>query len=258
MRRALLALVLVVLCSACQIRTEVTFDIGEDGSGTVGVSVALDADAMAQDPGLAQELRFDDLEAAGWTITGPAPEADGLTWIRATKPFNTPAEAGSILAEISGEHGPFRDFAVTRERSFARTTYGFTGTVDFTGGLESFGDQALADALDGEPLGEDVQAIEDRLGQRIDDVFRFQVLVRMPGTVTSNAPSTIDNGAVWEPRLSADDGPVTLQATSEVVRTPTLVAVYVAIGCAALAVLVLASLLFRRRVKARGKHGAPA
>jgi hypothetical protein len=250
------ALALVLTCAACQIRTEVTFDIQEDGSGTVGVSVALDADAMSKAPGLAQELRFDDLEAAGWTITGPAPEADGLTWIRATKPFATPAEAGSILAEVSGDNGPFRGFAVTRERSFARTTFGFTGTVDFAGGLEAFGDEALADALDGEPLGEDVQAIEDRLGQRIDEVFRFQVLVRMPGEVTSNAPSTLENGAVWEPRLSADDGPLTLLATSEVVRTKTLVAVYAAIGFGALAVLVLASLLFRRRIKARGRHGA--
>nr|MBA2283188.1 hypothetical protein [Acidimicrobiia bacterium] len=202
--RALLLALVVLAASACRIRTEVTVDVTDDGSGVVGVAVALDADATARVPGLAEELRLDDLLATGWTVTGPALEADGLTWIRATKPFATPEEAGRVLAEINGETGPFRGFAVTRERAFARTRFGFAGTIDFTGGLEQFGDQALGDALDGEPLGEDVSAIEARLGETIDEVFRFRVAVRLPGSVESNAPGDLANGASWEPRLSAD------------------------------------------------------
>jgi hypothetical protein len=255
-RLALLALALVLLASsACRLRTEVTVDVQPDGSGTIGVNVALDADAMSRVPGLEQELRLDDLEATGWTITGPALEADGMTWIRASKPFATPEEAGAVLHEVSGDNGPFREFAVTREQSFARTTFGFDGVVDFTAGLDSFGDDALADALDGQALGEAQAAIEDRLGEALDQVFRFQVIVRLPGSVDSNAPSTLENGAAWEPRLSSD-GPVELTATSEVTRTSTLVLTGVAIGCAVLALLVLLSLLFRRRIKGRGRHGA--
>ena len=98
MRRRLLALLAVVLLSACQIRTEVALDVAEDGSGTVTVSVGLDPDAASRVPGLEEELRIDDLEATGWTVTGPAVEADGFTWVRATKAFaSSPVGAGAIV-----------------------------------------------------------------------------------------------------------------------------------------------------------------
>ena len=122
-----------MLAAACQVRTEVAIDVADDGSGTVTVSVGLDPDAVTQVPDLSSELRLDDLRATGWDISGPDVEADGLTWVRATKPFGTAEEAGAVLAEIAGDDGPFQDFAVTRDRSFARTEYGFEGTVDFSG-----------------------------------------------------------------------------------------------------------------------------
>ena len=158
-----------------------------------------------------------------------------------------------MLAEVAGERGPFRDFVVTRERSFARTRFGFEGTVDFTGGLEAFGDDALAAALDGEPLGEDVAAIEERIGQAIDEAFTFRVAVRLPGDLSSsNAPTRADNGAIWEPRLS-EGGPIELSASSEVVRTRTIAMVVVAGVAAVAAVLVLIGVPWRRR-RARGRH----
>lgn len=245
--RALVALVVVVLAAGCEVRTEVGVEVESDGSGTVTVAVGLDEDAVDRVPGLEQELRLDDLRAAGWEITGPVPEADGFTWIRGTKPFATPEDAGRVLEEVAGADGPFRDFEVTRQRSFARTEYGFRGVVDFTGGLEAFGDEALAEALDGEPLGEDVAAIEERIGAAIDETFTFRVAVRMPGDLSSsNAPTEADNGAVWEPRLS-ESGPVELLAESESVRTGSIVLVAVAVLAALAAVAVLAGFPWRRR-----------
>lgn len=256
-----LALLAVVLLAGCQVRTEVTLDVAQDGSGTVNVSVGLDPDATSRVPGLEQELRLDDLRATGWEITGPEVEVDGFTWIRATKPFGSPEEAAGILAEIAGQDGPFRDFAVTRERSFARTEYGFRGTVDFSGGLEAFGDEALAASLDGEPLGEAVAAIEERIGTAVDEAFTFRIAVGLPGEVTAtNAPTRASNGAVWEPRLS-EGRPIALEASSELVRTRTLVLVAVAVvaGLAALAVGIVVPLRRRRRrklMRPRGRHGA--
>lgn len=259
--RPLLALLVVVLLAACQVRTEVAIDVAEDGSGTVMVSVGLDPDAASRFPGLADELRVDDLEATGWTITGPAVEEDGFSWVRATKPFATPEEAGAVLAEVAGADGPFRDFAVTRERSFARTEYGFRGVVDFSAeGLASFSDDALAAALDGEPLGESVEAIESRIGAAIDDAFTFRVAVGLPGDVESNAPTTASNGAVWEPRLS-EGRAIELEASSEEVRTSTYAFVAAAVA-GALALLVVAVVLplrrarRRRALEPRGRHGA--
>jgi hypothetical protein len=257
-RRVVLALALVVALAGCQIRTEIGVEVHDDGSGVVSVAVGLDADAIRQVPGLASQLRLDDLRQTGWTITGPSLEADGYTWIRASKPFATAADASRVLAEVAGDDGPFRDFVVTRERSFARTSYGFRGTVDFTGGLERFGDDALAAALDGEPLGEDVSAIEARIGGAVDQAFTFRVAVRLPGGVTStNAPTKADNGAVWSPRLS-EGGPIDLRASSEVRRTSTIVLVVVAVVAAVLAVGVLLGFPWRRRrrVRRRGRHAA--
>ena len=251
-RRALALVVVVVAAAGCEVRTEVGVRVSEDGSGTVTVAVGLDDDAISRVPGLEQELRLDDLRATGWEITGPALESDGFTWIRGSKGFDTPAEAGVVLAEVAGENGPFRDFVVTRERSFARTEFGFRGTIDFTGGLEAFGDDALAAALDGEPLGEDVAAIEERIGQAIDEAFTFRVAVRLPGDLSSsNAPTRAGNGAVWEPRLS-EGGPIELTASSEVVRTRTIALVVVAVVAALAAVLVLIGVPWRRR-RARGR-----
>lgn len=261
-RRPLLAALALVLLAACQVRTEVAVDVEADGSGTITVSVGLDPDAASRVPGLAEELRVDDLEATGWTVTGPEVEVDGFTWIRATKPFATPEDAGTVLAElgeIAGTDAPFRDFEVRRERSFARTEYGFTGTVDFSGGLEAFGDDALTAALDGEPLGESVEAIEQRIGQAIDDAFTFRVAVGLPGEVSSNAPTAAANGAVWEPRLS-EGRAITLEASSEVVRTRSIVFVALAVagvvGALTVGALVpLRRARRRRRLAPRGRHG---
>ena len=248
---ALLLAVLVLVLAGCEVRTEIGVEVEEDGSGVVTVAVGLDDDAISRVPQLEQELRLDDLRATGWTITGPTLEADGFTWIRASKPFATPEAASGVLAEVAGTDGPFRDFVVTRQRSFARTDFTFRGTVDFTGGLESFGDEALAAALEGEPLGEDVAAIEERIGQAIDEAFTFRVAVRLPGDLrSSNAPTEAANGAVWEPRLS-EGGPIELVAESESTRTRTLVLVAVAVIAAVAALVVLLVPRRRRRRHAR-------
>ena len=252
--RAVLAAV-VLLAAGCQVRTEIGVDVEEDGSGVVSVAVGLDEDALARVPQLDQELRLDDLRATGWTITGPAREADGFTWIRASKPFDTPDAAAGVLAEVSGAEGPFRDFVVARDRRFARTDFTFRGVVDFSGGLEAFGDERLAEVLEGEPLGEDVSAIEERIGRAIDEAFTFRVAVRLPGDLrSSNAPTEAGNGAVWEPRLS-EGGPIELAAASQSTRLRTLVLTAVAV-VAGLAAVVLVAVPGRRR--RRRRRGAAA
>src|SRR3546814_1417416 len=90
-------------------------------------------------------------------------------------------EAAAIFDEIAGEEGPFQDFAVTHEDSFASTEWGFTGRVDFSGGLEALGDEGLAAELDGEPLGLSVEEIEERLGDSLSRLVQVRVGVRLPG-----------------------------------------------------------------------------
>ncbi len=265
LRRSLV--VLLLMAAACDVRTEVLVDIEESGAGTVTVSVGLDADAVRRLPSLTDLVMVDDLAAGGWAVTVPGRDADGMTWYRASKPFDTPEEATAILAEISGPTGPFRDFTLTRERALARTRLALEGTVDLTGGLGAFSDAALAQSLEGQPLGEPIEQIEARQGEGVADVFSFELAVRMPGDVESNAPAGSDgsNGsddsndsdgsgseAVWSPSL-ADTAPTEVEASSEVWRRTTVIAIVV--GAAAL-MLLLAWLVIRLPTRSRARRRA--
>lgn len=243
---ALVALV-ILSSGACRVRTDIAIDVRGNGSGTVTVEIGLDDDALKKAPNIEQSLRTGDLTAHGWTVTGPVKEDDGYTYVRATKPFANPDEAGKIFRELSGEKGPFRDFTLSRTRSFAKTKFHFGGTIDFTAGLEAFSDSEVAKELDGKPIGDDIKAIEQRINDTLDNVFQFQVKVRMPGSVTSNAPTQATNGAVWQPRLS-QPGPVTLDASSTTTRWATIVGAAAA-GAAGVGLVIVLPVLYlvRRR-----------
>src|SRR5690606_4053970 len=229
----------------CQVRTTVVVDVAEDGSGTVEVAVGLDAQAVAGLPDLdadgrsggadlAALVRVDDLAAAGWTVAEPAADDDGTTWLRVTRAFGTPAEATEILAGLTGPDGPLRDLRVTRSASFGRVEYGFRGTADLRGGLEASGDEGLAAALEGEPLGEDAAAIEARAGRPLAEAFTLRITARLAGEETT-----------WAPVLG--EGPVDMAAASTSFDWPVLVLA----GVAALAALAAVALVARGLLAAR-------
>jgi uncharacterized protein len=253
----------VLTATACQVRTTVAVDVAKDGSGTVTVAVGLDADALGRVPDLNDDgrsttadltglVRTDDLAAAGWHVTGPAGSADdGFVWIRATKPFGTPEEAGQVLAEVAGREGPLRDLRVDRHDSFGRTRFTFAGTADLSGGLEAFGDQGLAAALEGEVLGQEPRAIEAELGQPLSEMFSLEVSADLPGD---------SKAAAWTPELGGE--PVDLAATGTVRDWWVLALTAVAVACGLALVAVVAVGLIRRRrspaTRPAMSSGAPA
>jgi uncharacterized protein len=254
--RLLLLVGLVALtATACQVRTTVEVDVAKDGSGTVTVAVGLDADALGRVPDLDDDgrsttadltglVRTDDLAAAGWHVTGPAGVADdGFVWVRATKPFGTPEEAGQVLAEVAGRDGPLRDLRVDRHDSFGRTRFTFEGTADLSGGLEAFGDEGLAAALEGEVLGQDPGAIEAELGRPLSEMFSLEVSADLPGY----------SKAAWTPKLGGE--PVDLAATGTVRDWWVLALTGVAVACGLALVAVVAVGLVRR---SRATATAPA
>ena len=217
--RAGLALLVLVALAGCEVRTELNVTVEDDGSGELELAVALDEEAVSRRPNLLEELDLTDLTDTGWEITGPAEESDGSTWIRARHDFGTPEELGTLVEEVAGERGPFRDFELTQEEDFAERRYEFRGTVDFTAGAGALAeDPELAEALDAEPI----ELLEQRLGAAIDDMVEVQVAVRMPGSVESNALTQASNGAVWRPSV-VEREVVELRATSTVSRSERLV-----------------------------------
>lgn len=242
---------LVLLASGCRLQLDVNVDVAEDGSGFVEVVVGLDADAMDKIGGdLSAVMEVGDLEKAGWVVDGPAKESDGFTRVRVRHAFGTPAEAAEVVAQIAGKDGPFQDFRVTRHKSFAATTWGFTGKVDFSGGVQAFSDQALATELDGEPLGQSVDEIEAQLGDSLSRLIQVRVSARLPGDVTSNATTKADNGAVWQ--VGFGEGSVDLDAKGRERRVTTLVLAGVA-AVLALTLLILLLVRLAGRVTTRDR-----
>lgn len=175
---------------------------------------------------------------------GPRKEGDGRTWIRASKPFDTPADATAVVEQISGKNGPFTDFHLTRSRSFLTTKTSFTGTVDLSSGVEAFGDDQLRTRLGGSSIGVDPKKLEKQLGQVLDRVFTFRVQTRLPGKVESNAPLEADQGAEWRPKLGEK---VTLVATSSALNTRQVAGAVIAVLAVVALVVVLAVRRLRRR-----------
>lgn len=200
-RLAAAIVALALLLTGCQVRVSTGVDTHRDGSGVVRVGVGLDKEALDSVPDLPHKLRVDDLRAAGWVVTGPATEKDGLSWVRAEKRFRTPSEAGRAVAEINGPNGPFRDFQIRRSHSLLRTTTHFRGVVDLSSGANGFVDPTLQQKLGGEDLGLDTATLQRRLGVVLNRIFRVQVVAQLPGSVASNAPSHAQGGVVWAPAV---------------------------------------------------------
>jgi hypothetical protein len=189
-------MLVLVLLSGCRADVAVGIDVKPDGSGKIQVEVTVDKDVTDQ-VDLSSALKVDDLRQAGWTVSGPQRRPGGMTAVTATMGFTDPAGAARAMDQISGPGGPFRSFRITHHSSFFTNRTSFRGTVDFTQGVQGFSDPALTDALGG------TKALEQQLNGPINNVVHIQVSVRMPGSVTSNAPAGPGNGAVWKPQLGA-------------------------------------------------------
>lgn len=216
-------LLVVLATGGCQVVLTTGVDVKKDGSGVVRAAVGLDDEALRQLGDPATELRLDDLREAGWAVAPPAKEADGLMWVRLSKPFADPEQAGRVAAELSGSGGPFREFRLERRRSLLRTTTEFTGVVDLTAGLAGLYDQALRDALGG-----DAAPALDAAALAGQDV-RVRVEARLPG----------EEPRVWEPTLGEE---LRLEATSDVFNLR-----LVGGAAAAVALTAAALVLLRRR-----------
>jgi FMN phosphatase YigB (HAD superfamily) len=208
-RLLLLAACVALFATACQVGVDVRIEVAENGSGLVKVGLSLDEEAADQVRNLEGTLVVSDAEEAGWTITGPEVEDDGLTWIRASKPFNSPEELTPIMEEIAGPDGAFRDFVLLREKSFAELEFTLTGLVDLTDGPTAFSDSTVAGVLGAE---DDVVAriaeLEEEFGP-IEDNVSVAISVDLPGGTQGEAG---EGGAVWTASFS-DPAPTQVAAS---------------------------------------------
>lgn len=197
-----LGVVGLILLTGCQAAFTVDTKVNEDGSGLVTVGLGLDAKALARvgDPDLTVEVQ--DMKAAGWTIEPARKEADGLTWIRASRRFATVDQATEILGSLHPT--AFRDFKLERHSSITQTDWRFSGTIDLTGGLATFSDREVAQQLGGDPLGGRAAEVEQQEGRPLADMVTFRMAVELPGA---------DGAKSWSPSLR-DTAPTEVTAES--------------------------------------------
>lgn len=238
--RLLLGFVLgVLLLSGCRMGLDLNVLVESDASGLVEVVVVVDSEAVDRVGGdLSAVLALESLTSSGWQVEGPSVDDEGLTRLRISQGFGSPAEAAALFAQIAPEGGPFQDFRVVRGSSFAETSVGFRGRVDFSPGSQPLGSDPTAGLPD--DLGRTVEDIEAQLGESLDRLLQVRVSVRLPGDVSSNATTKADNGAVWAIGFGA--GAIDLEADGVERRTVRLVL----LGVGALLVVAAAmALLFR-------------
>jgi hypothetical protein len=234
----IVVVVMLLWATACQVRVSAGIDVDQGGGGTVRAAVGLDAEALANVGDLGAVLRVDDLRQAGWRVDGPRKEGDGLTWVRASRPFSRVEDADRALSELSGAGGPFRDLAFRRSRSFLHTRTSVSGVVDLTRGAAGFGDDDLQ-AKVGDTLRLDPDGLRAELGPDADRALSVQFEARLPGSMRSNASVRAGGSATWRPALGQQ---VRIEASSQVLNLVPLVlaalALLVVVGVATTVVLL--------------------
>jgi hypothetical protein len=184
MRRVLVLVVACLLLAGCKVDTTLTIDVHDDGSGSVRVRLALDADAVqnAQAGGgmLEDRVRLGDLQAAGWTVTPWRRAQDGSATVSLRKNFANAGDLAGVVAELSGKDGPLQGVALERNRGFLSTEYKVKGDADLSRLAAGIADDPEVVAqLTGQRV--DLAQIDQRLAQQINDAFRLRIRFVFPG-----------------------------------------------------------------------------
>ena len=180
--------------------------MAENGSGELSVTVVADAEVLAAAPGLAEDVRTDDLAAAGWTTEGATPTpANGLS-LTIVHPFDTPEQATALLSTLNGPSGPLQAISIQRVATIREITYSITGTGRLDGGLEAFTDPDLLAAVGGMPYADQIAASGSSPVDTVGVVLRMHVEGDIESTTGEVTGGSTDAGS------SATDaaGPVTL------------------------------------------------
>ena len=183
-------MIAVMLLTACHVDATVDIAVEADGSGTITITAIADADVVSQAPGLAEDLRFDDAEAAGWTVTAPVATADGGLQIELSQEFANPEEATALLQSINGSGGPLHGVVLSRGIDERGTIVSLTGSLRIDG-LAAFADPDVLAAIGATPYAEQVAASNSSPNQAVGVTVRAE----LPGKITSPT-GTVENGTV--------------------------------------------------------------
>lgn len=243
-------LVLAAVLAGCRTEARVDVRAGRDGSGTVAVTVTLDAEA-ADRLGDPSRVALDDLGEAGWRVRGPAEVGGGgLRWV-VRRPFDSPADLARALGEVGGEGdgAVFRGVRLRLADGFGSTTYRFDTDVSLTGDLAQLSDPDLAAALGGVPLGWTPEELE-AAGAADAGSAELVVAVELPGGRPRTDGRVDEGAATWRFPLSGGvptERTLATEATDRDALPGVLAVAGAALLVAGLVVAAVAALRSRRR-----------
>ena len=209
MRRALIVIAVMVL-SACHVNVTVDIFMGADGSGRITVTALADSDVVNKAPGLADDLRFDDAKAAGWTVTPPTRTDDGGLRVELTHQFANPEEATALLQSINGSGGPLHNVTLSRVVRDVGTTVSLTGSLRIDG-MGAFADPDVLAAVGATPYAEEVVAS----GQGPSQAVTVTLRATLPGKVTSSTGTVADGKVSWIVPLDGSQLDLTTNAVDD-------------------------------------------
>ena len=255
LRRTALAVCALLALGACKVDVTVHVQVAADGSGTVTLTAIADAEVVAQAAGLAEDLRFDDVVAAGWTVEGPTATDDGGLRVRITHEFATVAEATALLRSINGVGGPLQNITVTQTDSDAQLTTFLTGSLRVDGQLQAFADSDILSAIGGTPYADAIL----NAGVTPSDAVTFTLVADLPGDAAA-----VGSPTQWAAPL--DGTTLDVAATSAIAQgstgiwgTVSTVALVALVGwcLVAIAFIVFVAQARRRRALAAASNFRP-
>jgi hypothetical protein len=194
MRRGLFVVrfvaIAAILLSACRVDTTIEITAHAGGTGTITVTATADGDVVRQAPGLADDLRFDDAKAAGWTVTPPAAISGGGLRVKLAHDFASPEEATALLQSINGSGGPLHGAKLARVLDDRGTTMSLAGSLRIDG-LSAFADPDVLAAIGATPYADEIAAASISPTQAV----AVTVKATMPGKINT-ASGTVDGNTV--------------------------------------------------------------
>lgn len=255
MRGRLLVLVAVValLGVGCRLDVDVHVTMERDGSGTISVTAIADAELVAAAPGLANDLRLDDLTAAGWAVVGPEDTAEGGLRVVVTHPFASPAEATALLASLNGSGGPFQGLTLTRDVDGKRVAYAATGELQLTGGIDAFADEQVRSLGAGTPFA----ATLSERGVALHDAVSMVLTVELPVDADATNGTRDERVVRWEVPLDGSPARVEVTASRDGSSAAKRLLAYLALGVLVVWI-ALAATFITYVARHRRRPGRPA
>jgi hypothetical protein len=238
--------VLVVVLAGCRTTARVGVDVRPDGSGTVTVSVVLDAQAAAQLGDPSRTVPLGDLATAGWKVAAAAKDGDGLCF-SGTRAFTSPRQLPAVLAEVGGTDGVFRDVRLAVDDGTFGTSYSFRARVVLSGDPSQFSDADLTKTVGGFALGRTPEELTAS-GATAPGAATLVVSVELPGDAPETNGTVRGGRAEWSFPVSGGTATdARLRSASSDTDPQVIVLAAVGAGLLVLALVVLVVGLVRTR-----------